>query len=88
MNKPFEVHTIRYSFGKYTRKLVNEPKWRRYRGYKTMEAADDAIKAKRRDILDKSYYHYPGEEVESKYPHIKPTINIYRYKIESLFPLK
>jgi hypothetical protein len=83
--KEFEVLRITYRWDKYGRKLSNEPKWHHYRYYKTLNSALDAIKDIRNSRYDKAYYDYPamngGIEHERKYPHIKPTITIHRYKI-------
>ena len=82
--KEFEVLRITYSWDKYTRKLSNEPKWHHYKYYKTLNTALDAVKDFRNSWYDKAYYDYPalggGIEHEQKYPHLKPTITIHRYK--------
>lgn len=82
--KEFEVLIITYRWDKYTRKLKNEPIWQHYRYYKTLNAALDAVKDFRNSSSDKAYYDYPalggGIEHEKKYPHIRPTITINRYK--------
>lgn len=79
--KEFEVLVIEYTFEKYTRVLRFEPKWRHYRYYKTLEAAEMALMVFRKKD---SYCDYPsfgrGKEVEGQYPNIKPTINISRFK--------
>ncbi len=79
--KEFEVLIITYRWDKYSRKLINEPKWHHYKYYKTLNSALDAA----RDIRSNWYYKdYPamngGIEQEQKYPHIKPTIVMHRYK--------
>lgn len=79
--KEFEIQRISYSWSKYDRKLTNEPIWRHYRYYKTINGAEDAIIAFRQSSLDRAYYDYPGESLENKYPQIRPTITINRYKI-------
>ena len=82
--KEFEVLRITYSWDKYTRKLSNEPKWHHYKYYKTLNSALDAVRDFRNSWYDKAYYDYPalggGIEHEQKYPHLKPTITIHRYK--------
>lgn len=82
--KEFEVLRITYRWDKYTRKLSNEPKWHHYKYYKTLNSALDAVKDFRNSWYDKAYYDYPslgkGIENEEKYPHLKPTITIHRYK--------
>ena len=82
--KEFEVIRITYSWYKYTRKLMHKPAWEHYRYYKTISAALDAIKEFRNSWYDKVFYDYPamltGIENEKRYPHIKPTLTIYRYK--------
>ena len=82
--KEFEVLRITYRWDKYTRKLSNEPKWHHYKYYKTLNSALDAVKDFRNSWYDKAYYDYPalggGIEHEQKYPHLKPTITIHRYK--------
>ena len=85
VEKEFEVLRITYSWDKYTRKLSNEPKWHHYKYYKTLNSALDAVRDFRNSWYDKAYYDYPalcgGIEQEQKYPHIKPTITIHRYKV-------
>lgn len=85
MFKPFQILCKEYKFDKYTRILKNDPKWIRYRSYKTEQAANDAIKDIRNSISDKVYYDYPSmgnPENEALYPNIKPRITIKRYKIK------
>ncbi len=82
--KEFEVLYKHYVFDKYTRKLDKEYPWRHYRYYKTLQSAKDAIRDFRNSISDKLHRDYPAMgnvENEKKYPHIKPVINIKRYKI-------
>jgi hypothetical protein len=82
--KEFEVLQITYRWDKYTRKLINDPRWKHYKYYKTLKSALDAVKDFRKSIYDKIYYDYPamggGIENEKKYPNIKPNITINRYK--------
>lgn len=83
-DKDFEVLQITYRYDKYSRRLINEPKWHHYKYYKTLNSALDAVLDFRNSWSDKAYYDYPamfgGIEQEKKYPHIKPTITIHRYK--------
>jgi len=83
--KEFEVLRITYSWFKYDRVLNNIPTWNHYKYYKNAAAAYDAVRDFRRSWYDKAYYDYPalnnGVENEIKYPHIKPTITIFRYKV-------
>lgn len=82
--KPFEILCKSYRFDKYTRKLKNAPEWEHYKYYKTLEGAEDAIKAFRNSRYDMAYRDYPSMgniENEAKYPRIKPTITVKRYMI-------
>ena len=82
--KPFEVLCKEYIFDKYSRVIKNEPKWRHFKYYRTVAGANDACKEFRNSWYDKVYRDYPSMgsiENELKYPHIKPTITIKRYKI-------
>ena len=82
-NKEYEVQVKWYIFEKYTRKQrpSSFTEWHHHKYYSTIEGALDAI----RDIRKQSYcVDYPGYgniENEKKYSHIKPTLNIYRYRI-------
>ena len=82
--KEFEVLMIQYRWDKYTRKLIQEPEWFHFKYYNTLEAAQDAVRDFRNSWYDKAYRDYPamtiGVENEKKYPHIRPTITINRYK--------
>lgn len=82
--KEFEVLRITYRWDKYGRKLSNKPNWHHYRYYKTLNSALNAVRDFRNSWYDKVYRDYPamdvGIENEQKYPHIKPTITIRRYK--------
>ncbi len=80
--KSFEVLRITYTWDKYKRELLyGDNNWKHYRYYNTMEGALDAVKNFRNN---NSYWDYPamstGVQNEIKYPHIRPTITIYRYK--------
>lgn len=83
--KEFEVLKIEYRWDKYTRKLIQEPEWFHFKYYNTLEAAQDAVRDFRNSWYDKVYRDYPamtiGVENEKKYPHIRPTITINRYKV-------
>ena len=75
--KQYEIQYKEYVYTKYTRKLNFKPKWRHLKYYKTLEGASDAIlEIRKRGVRD-----YPGTELESKYPHIRPSITINRYKV-------
>jgi hypothetical protein len=84
--KKFEVLRKSYRWDKYSRNLINEPKWYHYKYYKTLDSAMDAVKDFRNSLYDKAYYDYPamhgGIEQENEYPKIKPTITIHRYKVD------
>ena len=67
----------RYSFSKYERKLVNEPKWEYFKQYNTQEAALDAMKC----WQQRGYDEYPGPDRESFYPDFLPLIIIRRFKL-------
>lgn len=79
--KEYEVLRKTYRWDKYTRQISNLPHWRHYRYYKTLESAYDAIRDIRDGFYDKAYYDYPGAHNEERFPHIKPTITIHRYKV-------
>lgn len=82
--KEFEVLNIEYKWDKYTKELLQEPIWKHLKYYTTLEAAQDAVRDFRNSWYDKAYRDYPalagGVENEKKYPHIRPTITINRYK--------
>lgn len=81
----YQVEKITYKWNKYTREIRNRQKWKVYRKYKTLQAAQNALKDLRNSPYDKLLYDYPAMdkeiENEKKYPYILPTITINRYKI-------
>lgn len=84
--KPYFLWRKQYKFDKSTRTVLNDPEWVVYKRYKSLPAAKDAIRAFRRSRADEIYRDYPAMgnlENEAKYPHIRPTITIRRYKLTS-----
>ena len=86
--KPFEILERRYVFDKYKRKIWINEGWKHYKYYNTLQSALDAIRDIRHSYIDKAYYDYPGFgkgiEAEAKYPRIRPTLTIIRYKINKI----
>ena len=76
--KPYEVQRKHYRFFKYGRNLSYPANWVHCKYYETLESAEAALKDFRRSGLDRAYRDYPWNEKD--FPHITPTINIYRYR--------
>lgn len=83
--KPFEIQEIQYRFDKYKRVLLSPPVWRHCAYYNSELSAKDAIRDIRNGWGYEAYRDYPamggGVEAEKQFPHITPSINIYRFRI-------
>ncbi len=79
--KPYEVQIICYRWGKYSKQLVNLPQWKHYRYYNTHQGASDALRDLRRSPYHNKRVDYPGSNSEARFPHIKPTLSLYRFKV-------